>query len=185
MNFVHQQLIRLVLGVAFACAFVLPANAQQQVKIGVVNVQALMERAPQTKAAMDALQQEFAPRQREVLAKQKELDDLQKKLQKDLAVMGETERMNAQKKLRDLQRDVKRLQDEFREDLNLRQNEELGTLQRSILKEVQDFAAQQGYDLVVGDGVLYASSALNITEEVLRAVEANYQATPTSPTGKQ
>ena len=185
MNFVHQQLIRLVLGVAFACAFVLPANAQQQVKIGVVNVQALMERAPQTKAAMDALQQEFAPRQREVLAKQKELDDLQNKLQKDLAVMGETERMNAQKKLRDLQRDVKRLQDEFREDLNLRQNEELGTLQRSILKEVQDFAAQQGYDLVVGDGVLYASSALNITEEVLRAVEANYQATPTSPTGKQ
>ena len=184
MNFVQKQFIRLVLGVAFACAFVLPANAQQ-LKIGVVNVQALMEHAPQTKAAMDALQQEFAPRQREVLAKQKELDDLQNKLQKDLAVMGETERMNAQKKLRDLQRDVKRLQDEFREDLNLRQNEELGTLQRSILKEVQDYASQQGYDLVVGDGVLFASNALNITEDVLRAVEANYQATPTTPTDKQ
>jgi outer membrane protein len=185
MKFLHQQLIRLVLGMAIACAFMLPANAQQQLKIGVVNVQALMERAPQTKAAMDALQTEFAPRQREVLAKQKELDDLQDKLQKDLAVMGETERLNAQKKLRDLQRDVKRLQDEFREDLNLRQNEELGTLQRSILKEVQDYAAQQGYDLVVGDGVLFASNALNITEEVLRAVEANYQATPTSTTGNQ
>ena len=182
MNFVHQQLIRLALGVALAFAFMLPANAQQ-LKIGVVNVPALMERAPQTKAAMDALQKEFAPRQREVLAKQKELDDLQTKYQKDAAVMGETERRNAEKNLRDLQREVKRLQDEFREDLNLRQNEELGTLQRSILKEVQDYASQQGYDLVVGDGVLFASNALNITEEVLRAVEANYQATPTTTTG--
>jgi outer membrane protein len=76
-----------------------------------------------------------------------------------------------------LQREVARLQTEFREDLNLRQNEELGLLQRSLLKEVQDYAAQEGYDLVVGDGVLFASTAVNITEEVLRAVEANFQAT--------
>ena len=62
-------------------------------------------------------------------------------------------------------------------DLNLRQNEELGLLQRSILKEVQDYAAQEGYDLVVGDGVLFASGTVNITEAVLRAVEANFQAT--------
>ena len=32
-------------------------------------------------------------------------------------------------------------------------------------------------DLIVGDGVLYASTAVNITEDVLRAVEANFQAT--------
>ena len=36
---------------------------------------------------------------------------------------------------------------------------------------------QEGYDLIVGDGVLYASGAVNITEEVLRAVEADFQAT--------
>jgi outer membrane protein len=176
MNFVKQQFVRLVFGVALIGAFCMPASAQQ-LKIGVVNVPALMERAPQTKAAMDALQEEFAPRQREVLAKQKEFEDLQAKVQKDIAVMGETERRNADKNLRDLQREVTRLQNEFREDLNLRQNEELGLLQRSILKEVQDYAAQEGYDLVVGDGVLFASNALNITEAVLRAVEANFQAT--------
>ena len=76
-----------------------------------------------------------------------------------------------------MQREVTRLQSEFREDLNLRQNEELGLLQRSVLKEVQDYAEQEGYDLVVGEGILFASSAVNITEEVLRAVEANFQAT--------
>ena len=70
-----------------------------------------------------------------------------------------------------------RLQNEFREDLNLRQNEEYGVLQRAMLKEVQDYAQEQGYDLIVGDGVLFASNAVNITEAVLRAVEANHQAT--------
>lgn len=156
-------------------AFALPAAAQD-LKIGVVSLQAIVERAPQTKAVMDDLREEFAPREREILAKQKEFEDLQAKVQKDQAVMGETERRNAEKTLRDLQRDFTRLRTEYQEDSNLRQNEEFGVLQRSILKEVQDYAQQAGYDLVVGDGVLYVSGTVNITEEVLRAVEANYQA---------
>lgn len=176
MSVVKRQLFKAGLGVVLVCAFALPAAAQDM-KIGVVSLPALIERAPQTKIAMDALQEEFAPRQREFLAKQKEFEELTTKAQKDFAVMGETERRNAEKDLRDLQREVSRLQNEFREDLNLRQNEEYGMLQRAMLKEVQDYAQAQGYDLIVGDGVLFASNAVNITEQVLRAVEANHQAT--------
>jgi outer membrane protein len=176
MSLVKQNMVKAVIGIAMVFALALPAAAQEA-KIGVVSLPALIERAPQTKIAMDALQEEFAPRQREFLAKQKEFEELSAKAQKDFAVMGETERRNAEKDLRDLQREVARLQNEFREDLNLRQNEEYGILQRSMLKEVQDYAQQQGYDLIVGDGVLFASTAMNITEQVLRAVEANHQAT--------
>ena len=176
MSFVKQRIIGIGFSIALLFAVAMPANSQE-LKVGVVNIPVLLDRSPQTKAAMDALQEEFAPRQREFLAKQKEYEELATKVQKDVAVMGETERRNAEKNLRDLQREVTRLQNEFREDLNLRQNEELGILQRSLLKEVQDYAQQEGYDLVVGDGVLFASNAVNITEEVLRAVEANFQAT--------
>ena len=175
MNSIKRHLRSAIAGIALVIVFAMPALAQE-VKIGVVNVPVLLDRAPQTKAVMDSLQEEFAPRQREFVAKQKELEELGAKVQKDVAVMGETERRNAEKELRDLQRDVARLQQEFREDLELRQNEELGNLQRSLLKEVQDYAQAQGYDLIVGDGVLFASTAVNITEEVLRAVEANFQA---------
>ena len=175
MSFVKQYLCKAALGLALVGAFALPAAAQE-VKIGVVNIPVLLDRAPQTKAVMDALQEEFAPRQREFLAKQKELEDLAQKVQKDVAVMGESERRSAQDNLRELQREVQRLQAEFREDLDRRQNEELANLQRSLLKEVQDYAQAQGYDLVVGDGVLFASTAVNITEDVLRAVEASFQA---------
>ena len=174
MNVVKPNLVKsfAAMLLALSCSF---ANAQE-VKIGVVNIQQLMEQAPQSRVAMEALDEEFQPRQREIVARQTELQELNDKVQRDLAVMGETERRNAEKELRDLQREVTRLRNEFGEDLNLRRNEELGILQRSLLKEVQDYAQAAGYDLVVGDGVLFASSAVNITENVLRAMEANFQA---------
>ena len=176
MSVVRQRWLRGSLATAMFIAVAMPAYAQE-LKIGVVNIQALMQNAPQTHAAMEALQEEFAPREREVVAKKKELDDMTAKVQKDLAVMGEAERSNADKDIRSLRREFARLETEYREDINLRQNEELARLQRLVLKEVQDFAQSEGYDLIVGDGVLFASTAVNITEQVLRAVEANYQAT--------
>ena len=176
MRFMNKNLAKAVFGVSLIFALAMPASAQE-VKIGVVSLQAIVERAPQTKAVMDALREEFAPREREIVAKQKEIEDLQAKVQKDLAVMGETERRNAEKNLRDLSREFERLRTEYQEDSNLRQNEEFGVLQRSVLKEVQDYAQAQGYDLIVGDGVLYVSTTVNITEDVLNAVIANYEAT--------
>jgi outer membrane protein len=164
-----------IAAIALLFSVMLPAVAQE-VKIGVVNVPVLMDQAPQARVAMAALEEEFQPRQRVILAKQTEFKELSDRVQRDIAVMGETERRNAEKELRDLQREVTRLQTEFQEDLNLRRNEELGSLQRSLLKEVQDYAQAAGFDLVVGDGVLYASTAVNITENVLRAMEANFQA---------
>lgn len=175
MSFMKQHLLRATLGLALVTAFAMPASAQET-KIGVVNLQYIVQNAPQTKAVMDELREEFAPREREIVAKQKEFEDLQAKAQKDAAVMGETERRNAEKELRDLQRDLQRLGQEYQEDLNLRQNEELGSLQRTLVNEVQEYAQTQGYDLIVSDGVLYVSTAINITEAVLATVTANYQA---------
>ena len=175
MRVLKQQLVKAMMIIALLSSFTVSAMAQD-LKIGVVNVPVLMERAPQAKVAMDALQEEFAPRQRDILAKQKEYEELGEKVQRDIQVMGETERRNAENDLRNLQREVTRLQNEFREDLNLRRNEELGGLQRSLLQEVQTYAKSVGFDLVVGDGVLYASDAVNITENVLKAMEANFQA---------
>jgi outer membrane protein len=175
MNVYKPYLVKAITVLTLIVSFGAIAQAQE-VKIGVVNIAQLMEQAPQARVAMEALDEEFKPRQREIIAKQTEFQELSERVQRDLAVMGETERRNAEKELRDLQREVTRLQNEFREDLNLRRNEELGLLQRSLLKEVQDFAQASGYDVVVGDGVLYASAAVNITENVLRVMEANFQA---------
>lgn len=173
------------------------AGAQTQLKIAVVNVPRLLEEAPQAKSAMQALQDEFSPRQREMAAQQKDLKAKEEKLQRDGAVMAENERRNAEKELREGQRDLARKQNEYVEDLNVRRNEELGKLQRSLLQEVQTYARSSGYDLVVGDGVLFVNESLDITPQVLSALQARAKsgggavkpatppAKPASPPAKQ
>jgi outer membrane protein len=141
------------------------------IKIAVVNVPRLLEEAPQAKNAMKALQDEFAPRQRDIMKQQQDLKSKEDKMNRDSAVMAEAERRNSEKDLREGQRELQRKQNEYVEDLNLRRNEELGKLQRSLLQEVQGFAKTSGYDLVVGDGVLYAKEALDITPQVLSALQ--------------
>jgi outer membrane protein len=155
-----------------AALFAPSAGAQTQLKIAVVNVPRLLEEAPQAKVAMQAMQDEFAPRQREMAAQQKDLKAKEEKLQRDGAVMAENERRNAEKDLREGQRDLARKQNEYVEDLNVRRNEELGKLQRSLLQEVQTFARASGFDLVVGDGVLFVNESLDITPQVLSALQA-------------
>jgi len=164
--------------VLIALALLAPLGAAHaELKVAVVNVPRLLEEAPQAKAAMQALQDEFAPRQRAIVAEQKDLKAKDDKLQRDGAVMAENERRNAEKDLRDGKRELDRKQNEYVEDLNLRRNEELGKLQRSLLQEVQVYARGSGYDLVVGDGVLYVNESMDITAQVLSALTSHYKAT--------
>ncbi len=161
------------------------AGAQAQAKIAVVNIPKLLEESPQAKTAMQALQDEFAPRQREIVAAQNDLKAKEEKLQRDGAVMAENERRAAEKELRDSQRELARKQNEYVEDLNIRRNEEISKLQRSLLQEVQAYARSANYDLVVGDGVLYVNESLDITPQVLSALQSRAKSpTPAKPAPK-
>jgi outer membrane protein len=160
------------LSILLLAASVLPLQAAQaQTKIGVVNVARLLQESPQAQAASQALENEFATRRRELEGQQKDLKAREDKLQKDGAVMAAAERSNAEKTLRDGQREFARKQNEFLEDLNVRRNEVLGQLQRTILQEVQTFAKGAGLDVVVSEA-LYASPSVDVTSQVLSALQA-------------
>ena len=151
--------------------------AQAQAKIGVVNVARLLQEAPQAQAASQALEGEFATRKRDLQNMERDLKTREDKLTKDGATMAEAERRNQEKALRDGQREFARKQNEFMEDLNVRRNEALGQLQRTVLQEVQTYAKAAGLDLVVADA-LYASPSVDITQQVLSALQAKGKAAP-------
>ncbi len=79
------------------CGLLAAMPASAEMKIGVVNFQKLMEEAPQVKSAMQALQNEFGPRQRELVTMQNDLKARQEKLEKEAAVMAEADRVKAEK----------------------------------------------------------------------------------------
>ena len=167
----------------FLCAALVSAQASAEVKMGYVNFQKLLEDAPQTKTAMQALENEFAPRRRELLTLQNDLKARDEKLQKEGAVMSEADRAKAEKTLRDQQREFSRKAGEFQDDASTRRNEEIGKVQRYLVTEIQGYATAQGYDLVLGDGVFFAKGPLDITANVLAVLATKPASLPaTAPT---
>ena len=164
---------------AFAVLTVAPmwafAQATDGLKIGVVNVGRLLQESPQAQDARESLEDEFAPRRREIVALQAEIEKKGAAMQKDLEVMGTEERENAQRDLRNDERAILRAQNEFREDLDLRNNEAIGAIQQDVLREIATYGDSQGLDLILADGIVYASEKVDITEAVLARLRGSYK----------
>ncbi len=141
------------------------------VKVAVVDATALMEKAPQADQASKRLKQEFQTRENELVSKQKEIKRKEEKLSRDQAIMSEAERRKIERDLLADKRDLKRAQDEFRDDLNFRRNEELGKLQKLINRAIEDVGKEGSYDVILYDGIAYASPRINVTDQVLKRLQ--------------
>lgn len=148
-------------------AMALPGVASAELKIGVVNAIKILEGAPQAEAARKQLEKEFASRDRDLVARQKTIKEMEDRLAREGATMSEAEARKLERDIVSKRRDLKRDQDEFREDVNLRRNEEFGKIQKEIVQSIQDVAKSEGYDLILGEGVIYASDKTDITNAVL------------------
>ena len=175
----HTLFGALIVIAALAAA---PAVQAQALKIGYVNFGRLLEESPQAKAAQQALEGEFMPRQRDVAAQQKSLEEKSDKLKKEAAVMSEADRIRSEREVRDLELSVNRRFKELQEDLNLRRNEEVGRMQRALLQEVQAYAKANGYQLIVSEGVLFAAEGVDITPQVVAAIKSKSPAPAAPPT---
>lgn len=142
-----------------------------ELSIGFVNAGKVSAEAPQAEAARQKLEKEFAPRDQEILAAQKETKAIEDKLARDAAVMKEAERARIERDVVSRKRDIRRMQDEFREDFNMRRNEELAKLQRRIIEVIQQLAKEDKFDLIVSDGVVYASERVDITAKVIQRLQ--------------
>lgn len=162
------------------CGLMVSAQASAEIKIGYVNFQKLLEEAPQTKSAMQSLENEFAPRRRELLTMQNDMKAKDEKFQKEGAVMSEADRAKTEKTLRDEQREFSRKAGEFQDDASTRRNEEIGKVQRYLVSEIQTYATAQGFDLVLGEGVFYAKGPLDVTANVLAVLATKPATLPAS-----
>jgi outer membrane protein len=154
-------------GIALLAANLGLAQAEE-LKIGFVNAARVLEEAPQAEAARGLLEKEFSPRDKKLLASQKEVKDLEDKLTRDGAIMSEPERRKLELDIINRKRDLKREQEDFREDLNIRRNEAFEQLRRRVYEVIVNLSKEQKFDLIVSDGVVYASDRIDITDQVIK-----------------
>lgn len=141
----------------------------QDSKVGFVSTERIFREAAPAKAAQAKIEQEFSRREKELQEMASRLKSMSDKLDKDAAVLSESDRIKRQRDLTDLDKDFQRKQREFREDLNQRRNEELAIVLERTNKVIKQIAETEKYDIVFQEAV-YANPRIDITDKVLKAL---------------
>jgi outer membrane protein len=148
-----------------------PADPQSG-RIGYVDMKRLLDNAPQVVAGRDALQREFAQRDTELKAQEQRLAELEDRQRREAALLPKADADARQAEINTLRRSIERLRTRLREELGTRADEETRQRWGEIQDVVVEFAREGGYDLVVQSPVIYASAAVDITDEVLERLRS-------------
>jgi outer membrane protein len=144
----------------------------QEIKIGYVNSERVLREATPAKAAQAKLEAEFSKRDRELADQGARLKAGADKLDKDGPTLPEAERNRRQRELVEQDRDLQRKRREFQEDLNQRKNEELSTVVERANRVIKQLMETEKFDLILTEGVYFVSPRIDVTERVIRALNA-------------
>lgn len=134
--------------------------------IGYVDIAYLIDNSPQSVQARERLEAEFLPRQQELTELREERSRVESNVT-GVESEGSESTQRGERDLRAIERRLQRLEQAFREDLNIKRNSELKNVRTRVLESVAVFARQEGFDLILTDGVLFASASVDATQRVL------------------
>lgn len=161
---------KLMMGVVAALMLV-SGSALAEIKVGVVDVPLVLSKLPQKDEIGERLKKEFADRVQKVEKLRKDLEALDAKLQKDGALMSETEQSEQVRKLKSLQAQLQIEGQSLEDDSRRRQAEERNALLQKVKTAIDAVAAREGYDIIMqGGGVVYAKPNMDLSEKVIAEI---------------
>ena len=146
------------------------SSSYAELKIGIVDVNKILKNAPQTLSANKKLEKEFSSRTEKLKTKISSLEADGKKYQKESLTMSDDQREKAEKGLQQRKIDIQRDERELREDMDLRRREEIGDLQEKINITIDKIAADEKYDLILYNGIAFASEQVDMTDQIIKAL---------------
>ena len=164
--------------VAAAALLALPATAQ---KVGVIEVQRIVQESAVGKESLARIQKIQAAKQEDLTKRQNDLRDLEKKIQEQGKSLSEEAMEKLQKDYQAKALDLKRFQDDAQRELEELQRKELGELERRVLPVIEAVSKELGYALVFNkfqSGLLHAEPGVDITDAVIQKFNTAIAAAP-------
>ena len=148
-----------------------PAAAAGPLRIGVINVERLVQESALGKEAFNRVKKINDAKKDEGDKLQKELRDLEQKLADQGSALADDKRETLQKSYQEKAIAFKRFQDDATRELDAAQKKELGELERRVFPVINQVGKEKGFTMIFNKfqaGLLYADDAVDITDEVLR-----------------
>ena len=157
-----------------------PAFGADAPKIAVVNLQTVLETSVAGKSAQGQLKAQKDKLEADLKQKGNELQELEKRLQREAMVMSKETREDKERELRIKASDFQALQKKYRSDLQDLERKLMGQLQKDLGDLVSEIVKKEGYQLIISNiGVLYSQPAMDITQRLIQELNAK------SGTGKK
>jgi outer membrane protein len=145
------------------------ANAEQ--KIGVVDVQLVLQALPQVATIEQSINAEFADDIQEVQRLRSDGNFLVEKLQREEATMAETAIKELQQQINDVGQQLQALGQPLQQNMQRRTQEERNKLLGLIKQSIDGIAAAGNYDLILNaSAVPFMKPAFDISQDVLDQV---------------
>jgi outer membrane protein len=155
--------------IALGCAG--GAWSGESYKIGVINAERILREAAPAKDAARRIEDEFKARDASVGTAERELREMTARFDRDGPTLSAADRTARQREIDARGRDLERMRRQLSEDLKTRQFDEMTKLKERLDALLTKIAKEQGYDLILQDGV-YVGKSVDMTDLVIKALSS-------------
>jgi outer membrane protein len=169
-NMFKQSLAKTALVLMAGLMMVGTASAKEM-KIGLVDVQEIVAKLPQTTSIQNSLKTEFEGRIAEVQKLEKDIAFNQEKLKRDGATMNDQQKKALQGEMEKQMRSYEQLARPLDEDYRKRQGEERNKLMGLVKTAIDSIAKKDNYDLILNaQAGVFVKPEYDISEAVIAQV---------------
>jgi outer membrane protein len=163
-----KVLLAITAALALMVSSITPAMAADT-KIGVINLQQLLQQLPQMKQISADMKKQFGDREKKIVDAEDQLKKDADSYKRNGAVMSAKDKQATEDKLMKQQQELQQMQISFQRDFQTAQNKAIDDLLSKIKVVVEKIAVQNQLNLVlINASVAYADKSLDITDPVLK-----------------
>lgn len=164
------------------------AAAPTPSKVAVINLQLAIVGTAEGKQASAEIQAQFAPRQTELQNLQKQIEDIQRRLQAGATTLSDEERARLTQEGTTLGRRYQRQNQDLQDDSNDVQQAEVNKIGQKMMAILDKFAKANGYSVVIDDSptqqsnpVVFFANQVDITQQIIKLYDDAYPVKAAAP----
>ena len=159
----------------FSLLWLNSVDAADVAKIGVANLQKVLETSNPGKAAQEEIKKQKDLMEQELKQKGSEIEELRKQLERESMVMSKEKREEKEREIRIKLNDFKSLQKSYRTELQGLEQKLVNALLKEVSTLVEEIGKKEGYLLIINNtGVMYSPGSIDLTDKLIKELNARH-----------
>ncbi|MDY6791402.1 MAG: OmpH family outer membrane protein [Thermodesulfobacteriota bacterium] len=156
--------------------FIFSSNAADVAKIGVVDIEKIINISNAGKAALAELHKQGEKMKAELEKRKAELEKMKKSLERQAAVMSKEAREEKKRELQIKIYDLKNLTNKYNSEIKKSEKEKIIKLKKEVFNITREIGKKEGYLIIIEKSVaVYVPKTLDLTDKVIQEYNAGFK----------